>query len=407
MAKELTEFEAYKQLEGLFGGGLRQVDQIEEVDVIQTGSPSLDRAIGVGGWPRGRVIQLSGRESSGKTLLSLIAIANWQAQDPENCACFIDAEMTFSKSWAKRFNLDVDRLLYIKDNNAGPIFTGLLGQVKKNKITGKITKIDGLLDMVEKKQILSYKNPLTGKVSHLNTGKMGIIVLDSIANLNVPMEVEAAIGKQNMSPVPRFLSTELKKLTPGVARANVAFIAINQIRENLSGMSFGETTSTSGGRALKHAISLSVFVSPSGKSDDILVNSYGDRVGHLLRCSIMKNKLSSPGKKAQTVVKFMYGIDSAADEILTLATMFDIIKKPSSMSYDFSIVGGNSKVVGKEKAIDAVKENIEVLESLVRDFYLSGKDIDDKDLVPVDDEDGDEVINPFDSSSEEDEEVLG
>ncbi len=270
--KLLTGSDAYKQLSSLFGeDSVVRPESIQKVDIIKTNSPGLDRAIGVGGWPRGRLIQIAGQQSSGKTLLSLCAIAQWQALDPENCAAFLDAEFTYDPRWAAKFGVDNDRVYLVKSNDAAPLFTGLVGKVRKNKVTQKVTKVAGLFDMIESNQEITYENPATKKVVTLKCGKMGVIVLDSVANLQTPTESEAEVGKQNMALTARFLSVELKKLTPGIARSNVAFIAINQVRTDLGKM-FGNPESSPGGRALKHACSLMVEVAPMGGVDNVLLS---------------------------------------------------------------------------------------------------------------------------------------
>jgi recombination protein RecA len=238
--KVLSETDAWKQLEDLFGGdSIVRPDEVVKTDFIRSGTPSLDRAIGVGGWPRGRLIQLAGAPSSGKTLMALIAIANWQKEHPDNCAAFLDAEFTYSPEWAAKFGVDNDRIYLVKNNEAAKLFTGLVGKVKKHPVTGKITKIAGLFDMIESGQQITYVHPVTKKKLTLDCGRMGVIVLDSIANIQVPQEVEADTGKALVAPIARFLTTELKKLTPGIAKANVCMIGINQVRVEVGKM-FGD-----------------------------------------------------------------------------------------------------------------------------------------------------------------------
>lgn len=238
--KVLSEVDAWKQLEDLFGAdSIVRPDEVVRTEFVRTGSPSLDRAVGVGGWPRGRLIQLAGAPSSGKTLMALIAIANWQREHPENCAAFLDAEFTYSPEWAAKFGVDNDRIYLVKNNEAAKLFTGLVGKVKKHPTTGKITKIAGLFDMIESGQFITYVHPDTKKKLTLNCGRMGIIVLDSIANIQVPQEIEADAGKALVAPIARFLTTELKKLTPGIAKANVVMIGINQVRVEVGKM-FGD-----------------------------------------------------------------------------------------------------------------------------------------------------------------------
>ena len=238
--KILSEQDAWDQLSDLFGSdSIVRPDEVIKTDIIRTGAPSLDRAIGVGGWPRGRMIQLAGAPSSGKTLMSLIAIANWQKQHPDNCAAFLDAEFTYSPEWAAKFGVDNDRVYLVKNNEAAKLFSGLVGKIKKNKATGVLTKISGLFDMIHAGQSITYVHPITKKKLTLNCGRMGIIVLDSMANVQVPQEMEADSGKALVAPVARFLTQELKKLTPGIAKSNVCFIGINQVRVEVGKM-FGD-----------------------------------------------------------------------------------------------------------------------------------------------------------------------
>jgi RecA/RadA recombinase len=237
--KLMTESEAWRHLEDLFGSdSVIRPDEVIKTDIIRTKTPSLDRALGVGGWPRGRLVQLAGAPSSGKTLLALLAIAEWQSKDPENCAVFIDAEYTYSSSWAAKFGVDNDRVYLVKGNEAAKIFGGLVGRVKKNQATGKLTKVPGLFDMISSGQKITYVHPDTKKKLTLDCGKMGVVVLDSIANLQVPQEVEAEVGKSLMAAVARFLTVELKKLTSGIAKSNVLMIGINQVRVD-PGQMFG------------------------------------------------------------------------------------------------------------------------------------------------------------------------
>lgn len=214
--------EGEKDLLSLFGEDTLYLDgdigTVGTYDIIKTGSPSLDYALGIGGMPRGRIIQLAGKESSGKTLLSLLCMKSWLDENPDNTVMFIDAEYTYDANWARSLGVDTSRVVVAKTNDAKKIFEGLLGKMTVNKTTGKASKsVKGVLDLVKEGVDPRFKN-------------LGLIVLDSVAAMNTPMEVDAAIGKQNMAPMPRFLSTELKKLTPAIADANVSMIFINQVR---------------------------------------------------------------------------------------------------------------------------------------------------------------------------------
>jgi recombination protein RecA len=231
MSKKMTPSEAQKEITKFFGEDSIFFDGniSTKYESISTGSPSLDEAIGIGGVPRGRITQFAGKESSGKTMLALSCIREYLNENPNNTALFIDAEYTYDPTWAEKQGVDISRVMVIKTNEAKKIFEGLLGKTKVNKTTKKVTKgMRGILDHVIEGVDPKFKN-------------LGIIVLDSIAVLNTPLEISADIGKSNMAPIPRFMSTELKKLTPVVAEANVVFIGINQVRVNI-GQMFGDPT---------------------------------------------------------------------------------------------------------------------------------------------------------------------
>ena len=390
--KMMSETEAWKQLEELFGSdSVVRPDEIVKTDVIKSTTPSLDRALGVGGWPRGRLIQLAGAPSSGKTLLALLAIAEWQAEHPENCAAFLDAEFTYSAEWAAKFGVDNDRVYLIKSNEAAKIFGGLVGKVKKNAVTGKLTKIPGLFDMIAAGQTISYTHPETKKKVNLNCERMGVIVLDSIANLQVPQEIEADVGKSLMAAVARFLTVELKKLTPGIAKANVAMIGINQVRVN-PGQMFGNPEDTPGGKALKHACSIMVEVGPMSGADNLILDSREEKQGHKIRAKITKNKLGAPFKVAEFFVDFRSGVVRKGEELLELGVKLNLFERPNNRSY---IIQGN-KLSSRDAAIEYCDSNKESIESFIRDHYLSGADSSSDMSVPEESE----TDNPFDDEIE-------
>lgn len=369
--KLMSESEAWKQLEDLFGSdSVIRPDEVVKTDVIRSTTPSLDRALGVGGWPRGRLIQLAGAPSSGKTLLALLAIAEWQSQHPENCAAFLDAEFTYSSSWAAKFGVDNDRVYLVKSNEAAKIFGGLVGKVKKNSVTGKLTKVPGLFDMISSGQSISYVHPETKKKVSLNCGRMGVIVLDSIANLQVPQEVEADVGKALMAAVARFLTVELKKLTPGIAKSNVAMIGINQVRVN-PGQMFGNPEDTPGGKALKHACSIMVEVGPMSGADNLILDSREEKQGHKIRAKITKNKLGSPFKVSEFFVDFRSGVVKKGYELLDLGVKLGLFERPNNRSY----VIKSEKLNSRDAAAEYCETNREELEEYLREYYLSGQDV--------------------------------
>lgn len=366
MAKEMSDFDAFNHINDLFGGEIRSATEIEKVDIISSTSPSLDRALGAGGWPRGRMIQLAGKPSAGKTLLSLLAIAEWQRQDPENCAMFIDAEFTYDPVWAEGLGVDNNRVMVVKTNKGAEIFTGLVGAKKLNKNTKKVTNIPGILDMVVEGRTISRKDPDTGEIMSYNLGKLGVIVLDSVAAMNTPTEEVSAVGKQNMALMARFLSVELKKLTPALAHANVAFFAINQVRTD-PGTMFGDPTTSPGGNALKHACSTMVMVAPRLSKDTKIFNEHDEQIGARVMAKIAKNKVSPPNKVAEYDLRFDMGVQNLPEELLNVGVLEGIIERPNSRSY----IINEEKLTSRDAAIKYVAENYDSLNEIIRESYIS------------------------------------
>jgi len=376
MAKKITASDAEKEISKFFGEDTIFFDGniSTKYDAISTGSPSLDESIGIGGIPMGRITQLAGKESSGKTMLALSCIKQYLDKNPDNTALFIDAEYTYDPAWAAKQGVDTERVMVIKTNEAKAIFEGLIGKVKVNSVTKKVTKsMRGILDHVIEGTDPRFKN-------------LGIIVLDSIAVLNTPLEMGADIGKANMAPIPRFLSTELKKLTPVVAQANVAFIGINQVRVNL-GQMFGDPTTSPGGKALKHACSLMLNMAPILSADSVIKNGSGEKIGHTVRAKIQKNKVGAPFRQAEYKVEYEKGVVNQSEEIFNLAIKYDLIERPNNQSY---VVYGE-KIRGRDAALAAFSKDKMALEEYdlkIRDMYLSG-------VRPGEAEGADEEPNPL------------
>jgi recombination protein RecA len=264
--------------------------------------------------------------------------------------------------------------MVIKTNEAKAIFEGLIGKVKVNSVTKKVTKsMRGILDHVIEGTDPRFKN-------------LGIIVLDSIAVLNTPLEMGADIGKANMAPIPRFLSTELKKLTPVVAQANVAFVGINQVRVNL-GQMFGDPTTSPGGKALKHACSLMLNMAPILSADSVIKNSSGEKIGHTVRAKIQKNKVGAPFRQAEYKVEYEKGIVEQNEELFELSIKYGLIERPNNQSY---MVYGE-KIRGRDAALVCFskdKDSLEEYDLKVRGMYLSG-------IRPGDEDSAEEEANPL------------
>jgi len=352
--------ESEKDLSSLFGDDCIYFDgdisSIGRYDVIKTGSASLDYALGIGGLPRGRVVQFAGKESSGKTLLSLLVVKNWLDENPDNTAMFIDAEYTYDPKWAKGLGLDTSRIIVAKTNEAKKIFEGLIGKTNVNKTTGKTSKgTKGVLDFVIDRTDPRFKN-------------LGVIIVDSVAAMNTPMESAADVGKQNMAPMPRFLSTELKKLTPAVADANVLMIFINQLRTD-PGVMYGNPESSPGGRALKHACSVMVNLSALMSQDSKVEDSKGNIIGHTVKGKIQKNKVGAPFRTAEYRIQYGVGIIDKEKEIVDLGIKLGLIERPNNRTYivEGQKLDGRSSV--EEYFLDEEIRN--AFEEKCRKYYLS------------------------------------
>ena len=359
MTKKVTQSEAEKEILKFFGEDTVFFDGniATKYEAISTGSPKLDEAIGIGGIPMGRITQLAGQESSGKTMLALSCIREYLNKNPENTALFIDAEYTYDPAWAEKQGVDTSRVMVIKTNDAKAIFEGLIGTVKENKTTKKVTKsMKGILDHVIEGTDPRFKN-------------LGIIVLDSIAVLNTPLELAAEVGKANMAPIPRFMSTELKKLTPIVAQANVAFIGINQVRVNL-GQMFGDPSTSPGGKALKHACSLMLNMAPVFSAGSVIEDDSGERIGHTVRAKIQKNKVGAPFRQAEYKIEYQKGVVETHEEVFDLGIEYGLIVRPNNQMYE---IAGES-VRGRDAAMKYFLENNLVEEFLtkIKDIYING-----------------------------------
>lgn len=376
MAKKMSQSEAEKEMAKFFGedsiffsGDKIVMDKVEH---IRTGSPMLDECLGIGGIPRGRIIQLAGKESSGKTMLALSCIKNYLNQNPENTAMFIDAEFTYDPEWAESLGVDTSRVMVIKTNEAKKIFDGLIGIPNPNSRVGK-KKMKGILDFVKEGSDPRFKN-------------LGIIILDSVAVLSTPQEEDSEAGKMNVASLARFLTVELKKLTPVLAESNVTFIGINQLRENI-GVMYGPNTSSPGGRALKHACSVMIEMSPIGGS--AFEDENGTRVGHKVRASVRKNKVGKPFGKAEYSIKYTEGMINTEEELVELGIKYNIIERPNNVTY----VIGEESFRGRAKVSEHVKSFSENMEETIRKHYL------DKDRVSL--------IEDLEEDNEEENSLLG
>ena len=307
---------AMSKIEKDYGKGsiMRMGDeQVEHVDVIPTGSISLNAALGVGGYPKGRIIEIYGPESSGKTTLAIHAIA--EAQKAGGIAAFIDAEHAFDRFYAEKLGVDIDNL-YISQPDNG-------------------------------EQALEIADQL------IRSSAIDIIVIDSVAALTPKKEIEGDMGDSAVGLQARLMSQALRKLTSTISKTNTTCIFINQLREKI-GVMFGNPETTTGGNALKFYASVRLDIRRVTSIKD------GDNViGNQVRVKIVKNKVAPPFRKAEFEITFGEGI-SKIGEIVDLGVEYGIIKKSGSwFSY------GESKLAqGRDAVKELLKDNPELCDEL-------------------------------------------
>lgn len=287
--------------------------KVEEIPVISTGSIGLDLALGVGGYPRGRVIEIFGPESSGKTTLAIHAIA--EAQRNGGIAAIIDAEHAFDRFYAEKLGVDVNNLLISQPDNG-----------------------EQALEIADQS---------------IRSSALDIVVIDSVAALTPKAEIEGDMGDSKMGLQARLMSQALRKLTGTINKTNTTCIFINQLREKI-GVMFGNPETTTGGNALKFYASVRLDIRKTGQLKD------GENViGNQTRVKIVKNKVAPPFRKAEFDIMFGEGI-SKIGELIDMGVEFGIIKKSGSwFSY------GETKLAqGRDATKDLLRDNPELADEI-------------------------------------------
>ena len=313
--------EAMSKIEKDFGkGSIMKLgeEKVENVDVIPSGSISLDVALGVGGYPKGRIIEIYGPESSGKTTLAIHAMA--EAQKAGGIAAFIDAEHAFDRFYAAKLGVDVDNLIISQPDNG--------------------------------EQALEIADQL------IRSAAIDIVVVDSVAALTPKAEIEGDMGDNKVGLQARLMSQALRKLTATINKTNTTCIFINQLREKI-GVMFGNPETTTGGNALKFYASVRLDIRKSSAIKD------GDEViGNEVKVKVVKNKVAPPFRRAQFEILFGEGI-CRVGEIVDLGVEYGILEKSGSwFSYN-----GSKLAQGKEGAKKVLKDNPELCEELTARIY--------------------------------------
>ena len=305
------------KLDKTYGKGsvMRLGDQeVEKVESISSGSIGIDVALGIGGYPKGRVVEIYGPESSGKTTLTLHAIA--ECQKGGGIAAFIDAEHAFDRFYAEKLGVDLGELVISQPDNG--------------------------------EQALEIADNL------IRSGAVDALVIDSVAALTPKSEIEGEMGDSKMGLHARLMSQALRKLTSSISKTNCTVFFINQLREKI-GVMFGNPETTTGGNALKFYASVRIDIRRSTQLKD----TEGGALGNKTRVKIVKNKVAPPFKTAEFDIMYGEGI-SKTGEILDIGVELDIIEKSGSwFSY-----GGSKLGQGRDSVKSILKDNPELMEEL-------------------------------------------
>lgn len=289
--------------------------QIEDVSVIPTGSITLDHALGVGGYPRGRIVEIYGPESSGKTTLAIHAMAEVQREGGR--AAIIDAEHAFDPDYAENLGVNVDEVLISQPDNG-----------------------EQALDIAERL---------------IRSGGIDLVVIDSVAALTPKSEIDGEVGERGVGVQARLMSQALRKMTGFISKTNTTCIFINQLRDKIGGNAYGPSETTTGGNALKFYSSVRLDIRSAGKLKD----SDGGIYGSQTKVKVVKNKVAPPFKEAYFDIIYGEGIQRLG-EIVDLAVEGDIITKSGSwFSYGETKIGQ-----GREKVLTLLEENPELLEEI-------------------------------------------
>lgn len=311
-----------KELQDKFGdGAIMRLGEVKKVnvDVIPTGSPSLDLALGVGGVPRGRIIEIYGAESSGKTTLVLHIIAEVQKRGGK--AAFIDSEHALDPGYAQKIGVNIKDLLISQPDNG-----------------------EQALDIVE---------------ALIRSGSIDVIVVDSVAALTPRVELEGEMGDQHIGLQARLMSQALRKLTAITNKTNTVLIFTNQTRSQIGTVMFGNPTTTPGGKALKFYASVRIELKREAQ-----IKKGEQIIGSRIKAKVVKNKVAAPFKEAEFDIIYNVGI-AYFNDLLNLGTKLGIINR-TGMTYSFNDIKLGSSF---EKAVEYLKDNPAVVKNILKKIY--------------------------------------
>lgn len=327
-------------------------NECDKVETLSTGSPGLDNIL-FGGIPKGRITQFYGKSGSGKTFAAMLAIKEAQKENSAAVQIFADVEQTFNADWCTSIGIDVSKVGVLDGDSASngkELFERILGTPKEDRSHMYVGKNKhGLLDKI-----------VDGELN------INLLIIDSIGAIIPPIEAVSSPSKYNMAPLSRFLTPAFKKLSVEVSKANIPVIVINHVKDSLDPFG-GNTPQFSGGNTFTHHLSANVFFEVVTRKDTAILDENENKIGHLIRATTYKLKQGPWPRKCEFKVNFSSGVVDLHEEIATLALDYDIVTKPSIMSYEY----GDQKWVGAAKFNEALANDPVLAEEILAKIKLA------------------------------------
>ena len=341
--------------------------QKKNIHCVNTGSPNVNDAIGIGGFPGGRISQVYGPMGSGKSFLCMIAAKNAIEANPNAIVVWFDAERSFNYFWAEKLGIwsndpEKNHLVIIKATNGVEIFERMYGKIRKDKFASK--KIEpGILDLV-----------MSGDI------ECPLIVIDSIASIITPKEQAAPVGSVTVSALAGFLTAELRRMSEDLEKSGVALVLINQVRQSME--EWGDTYHHPGGESLRHSLSVNLYIERQERMDALILTNEKDKntlIGQKVKVVVKKSRFGPAPRACETTFLFapgcgydQIGIVDADLEILSLAVKYGIVAKGGAGWYTLP----NGKKMQGDKAVqEEFKNDPSLLESITKQLYSKGNGI--------------------------------